>query len=97
MPMFPVTFVTVPCYADGSQDDSRKEAEQVAYSQGDSQQEAEDNARVWLSYLSEQARIYTPQAKPRRKLSTVRSNPAPTVAVEASKLTAKAFIIFRQS
>lgn len=97
MPMFPVVFVTIPCHADGSQDDSRKEGELTAYAMGDTQQEAEDTARVWRDDISAVASIYTPLGKPRRKIGPVRSNPYPTAPVELQKIRANAFVIYREA
>ena len=94
MPMFPIIFTTLPVHADLSTDDSRKEGEQVAYSQGDTLQEAEDNARVWLSDLSPYVRIYTKEGQPRRMLGTVRAQW--DVAPVTAKLRANAFVIYSE-
>ena len=94
MPMYAVTFVTIPCHADGSQDDSRKEGELIAFSMGATQQEAEDTARVWRDVFSDRSAIYTPAGKPRRRLGPVRSNPYPTTPVDKSILRAKDFLIY---
>jgi hypothetical protein len=94
MPMYPVTFVTIPCHSDGSPDDSRKEGELTAYAMGITQQDAEDVARVWRSFLSDIAATYTPQGKPRRRLGFVRSNPYPLPPVEPNRIRANAFLIY---
>ena len=94
MPMYPVIFVTVPCHSDGSEDESRKEGELIAYAMGATQQEAEDVARVWREIFSDTTAIYTPQGKPRRRLGLVRSNPYPTAPVEPNRLRANAFLIY---
>ena len=96
MPMFPVIFRTLPVHADLSPDFSRKEGEQVAYSQGATRQEAEDNARTWLADLSPAVRLYTKAGQPRRMLGPVISDPNDTPAT-TKKLRASAFVIYTAS
>ena len=95
MPMFPVIFTTLPVHSDLSPDESRKEGEQVAYSQGADRQEAEDNARTWLSDLSPAARVYTKAGQARRMLGPVRTDPNNTPAV-TTNLRSNAFVIYTE-
>ena len=83
---------TAPCYTDGSPVKTTFEGTITAYAKAETAEEAHDVARCWLSDLSESARIYTAEGKPKRALYSVHDAPWESVVVAKPKAGAFSII-----